>query len=92
MATPDCVHCASRDCDGAVCARCPCLHCVTRRDTHDDPDAWCLTCVRWVGTLGSGIRATIAQLARDRGTSLAQARDDLLTAYHHHHITRRTDD
>lgn len=90
---PDCcVHCSTPDCDGAVCARCPCLSCVTRRDT-DNTDAWCLGCVRWVGSLGTNIRATIAQLARDRGTSLAQARADLLTAYHHHHThTRSTDD
>ncbi len=88
----DCVHCATPgDCDGAVCARCPCLHCVTRRDTPDS-DAWCLACVRWIGTLGSGIRATVAQLARDRGTTLAQARADLLTAYHDHHIHRRSTD
>ncbi len=91
----DCVHCSSPDCDGAVCARCPCLHCVTRRDTPDNPDsdAWCLPCVRWIGQLGTNIRGTIAQIARDKGTTLAQARADLLAAYHHHHThTRSTDD
>jgi hypothetical protein len=41
--------------------------------------------VRWIGRLGGGVRAAIAQAARERGTSLRQARLDLLTAYHRHH-------
>ena len=80
----DCIHCADADQCGRLCDRCPCLHCVTGRDTPDS-DAWCLTCVRWIGRLGGGVRAAIAQVARDRGTSLRQARMDLLTAYHRHH-------
>ena len=85
MSSPaDCIHCAVAAECGRLCDRCPCLHCVTRRDTPDT-DAWCLPCVRWIGRLGTNIRGTVAQLARDRGTTLAQARADLLTAYHRQH-------
>jgi len=83
-APADCIHCAAAAECGRVCDRCPCLHCVTRRDSPDT-DAWCLPCVRWIGRLGTNIRGTVAQLARDRGTTLAQARADLLTAYHRQH-------
>jgi len=38
-----------------------------------------------VGRLGLNIRGTLAQVARDRGTTLNQARAHLLAAYHHHH-------
>lgn len=81
----DCVHCATPGACSHLCDRCPCLHCVTRRDTPDT-DAWCLACVRWVGQFGAGIRATIAQVAMDRGTTLAQARAQLLTDYHRQHL------
>jgi len=80
----DCLHCTDAAECGRVCDRCPCLHCVTRRDTPDS-EAWCLACVRWIGRLGGGVRAAIAQAARERGTTLRQARLDLLTAYHRHH-------
>ena len=83
-APADCIHCAAAAECARLCDRCPCLHCVTRRDTPDT-DAWCLPCVRWVGRLGTGVRAAIAQVARDRGTTLAQARADLLADYHRQH-------
>lgn len=87
----NCVHCSNPDACDRVCDRCPCLHCVTARDTPES-DAWCLACVRWVGTLGFGVRATVARIAREQGTTLAEARTQLLTAYHDHHIHRRSTD
>lgn len=80
----DCVHCVDPGECFHLCDRCPCLTCTTRRDTPAT-DSWCLVCVRWVGRLGAGVRATVAQIAHDRGTTLAQARADLLAAYHRQH-------
>lgn len=77
-----CIHCSQPDECLRVCDRCACLACQQRRD---EPDAACLACVRWVGRLGLNIRGALAQLARDRGTTLNQARADLLAAYHRHH-------
>lgn len=80
-----CVHCATPDTCHRVCSQCPCTSCCDARITSDNSDTFCLACVRWIGRLGLNIRGTLAQLARDRGTTLAQARADLLAAYHHHH-------
>lgn len=52
----------------------------------------CLTCVRWLGRLGAAARGIVARIAADRGTTAAQARADLLAAYHAHHTTRRSHD
>lgn len=79
----NCVHCCDPVCD-RVCDRCPCLACVTRRDAPVS-ESGCLACVRWVGMLGSGIRATVARIAREQGTTLAEARIQLLAAYHRSH-------
>lgn len=77
-----CIHCAQPDDCLRVCDRCACLACQERREA---PDAACLTCVRFVGRLGLTIRDALAQIARDRGTTMTQARADLLAAYHRHH-------
>lgn len=93
MNPADCIHCGGEpdgEC-GRLCDRCPCLHCVTARD-EPDTDAWCLPCVRWIGRFGSGVRATLAQVARDRGTTLAQARADLLSAFHRQHTKESADE
>ena len=48
----------------------------------------CPECLAWIAELGLTSRQQLAQIAADRGTSLAQARADILTALHAQHTAR----
>lgn len=79
MSSPDaCPHCVDGACVHRVCDRCPCPVCVTAR-------APCRVCVAWIGRLGASFRSQLADVAADRGTTVAQARADVLAAYHRYH-------
>ncbi len=58
---------------------CRCLICCEHRGEL------CRTCVAWIGELGMDARVAAHMLANLRATTIAQARADMLDAYHRQH-------
>ena len=79
MSSPDpCPHCVDSACVHRVCDVCPCPACVVARIP-------CPACVTWVGRLGASFRQQMIDVATDRGTTVTEARTEVLAAYHRYH-------
>ena len=79
MSSPNpCPHCVDGACVHRVCDVCPCPVCVTARTP-------CAVCVTWIGRLGASLHPQLVTVATDRGTTVTEARTQVLAAYHRYH-------